>query len=147
MRGPATQSMALLTFITLAATSLATDANRLTYLDSNDPYYPNRTFPKLTTPMWVGEEDVDAVIILAIDDMRGHEKWETFLRPVLDRLKQIDGRAPVSIMTCQIDVADPHLRKWLAEGVSLETHTFDHPCPLMADGNFERAKGTYDKCV
>jgi putative membrane-bound dehydrogenase-like protein len=123
------------------------NGNRLSYLDSPDPYYVSRTFPKLTTPMWVGEEGVDAVIILAIDDMRGHEKWEAFLRPVLERLKQIDGRAPVSIMTCKIEVDDPHLQQWLKEGVSLETHTVDHPCPLMADGNFERAKSTYDRCV
>src|SRR3989440_6037383 len=101
----------------------------------------------LITPQWVGEEGVNAVIILAIDDMRGHEKWETFLRPILERLKRIDGRAPLSIMTCQIDPADPHLQLWLKEGVSLETHTYDHPCPLMADGNFARAKATYDRCV
>ena len=50
---------------------LAADGNRLTYLDDPaDPYYVNRDFPKLTTPMWVGEEGVDAVIILSIDDMR-----------------------------------------------------------------------------
>src|SRR2546430_17372916 len=86
----------------VAIRGFAGDGNRLTYLDSDDPYYVSHTFPKLTTPMWVGEEGVDAVIVLAIDDMRGHEKWEAFLRPVLERLKQIDGRAPVSIMTCQI---------------------------------------------
>ena len=131
----------------IAPPAHAADANRLTYLDSSDPYYVSRGFPRLITPQWVGEEGVDAVVILAIDDMRGHEKWETFLRPILDRLKKIDGRAPVSIMTCKIDPADPHLQTWLKEGVSLETHTYDHPCPLMADGNFERAKMTYDKCV
>jgi hypothetical protein len=130
-----------------ARCAFAGDGNRLTYLDSNDPYYVSRTFPKLITPQWVGEEGVDAVIILAIDDMRGHEKWEAFLRPVIDRLKQIDGRAPLSIMTCQIDPNDAHLQTWLKEGHSLETHTYDHPCPLMADGNFERAKNTYDRCV
>ena len=31
-------------------------------------------------------------MILAIDDMRGYQKWETFLRPILQRLKQIDVR-------------------------------------------------------
>src|SRR6186997_3684131 len=75
--------------------------NRLAYLDENDPYYPSRTFPKLITPQWVGEPGVDAVVVLAIDDMRGHEKWEAFLRPILERLKQLYGTAPVSIMTCQ----------------------------------------------
>jgi len=126
----------------------AGDGNRLTYLDDTwNPYYVGRTFPKLTTPMWVGEEGVECVIVLAIDDMRGHEKWETFLRPILNRLKKIDGRAPVSIMTCQIDPKDQHLQTWLKEGLSLETHTADHPCPLFKIGDVLKVKETYDRCV
>lgn len=71
------------------------NGNRLTYLDEPcNPYYVHRDFPKLTTPMWVGEEGVEAVVILGIDDMRGHEKWEAYLRPILNRLKQIDGLRP-----------------------------------------------------
>jgi putative membrane-bound dehydrogenase-like protein len=123
------------------------DGNRLAYLDENDPYYVSRKFPRLITPQWVGEEGVEAVVILAIDDMRGHEKWETFLRPILRRLQQIDGRAPVSIMTNQIDPKDPHLQVWLKEGLSLETHTIDHPCPFFQGGDFAKAKSTYDRCV
>ena len=107
------------------------DGNRLAYLDELDPYYPHKDFPKLITPQWVGEDGVEAVVILAIDDMRGHEKWEAYLRPILERLKKIDGRAPVSIMTCKIDPTEPHLQKWLKEGLSLECHTIDHPCPLL----------------
>src|SRR5689334_9619725 len=64
-------------FFFACAAAHAGDGNRLTYLDENNPYYPNRNFPKLTTPMWVGEDGVEAVVIIAIDDMRGHEKWET----------------------------------------------------------------------
>jgi len=131
----------------LPPTAQAADGNRLTYLDSDDPYYPSRTFPKLVTPQWVGEEGVEAVVVLAIDDMRGHERWEKYLRPILERLKQIDGRAPVSIMTCQVDPADPHLQQWLDEGLSLEVHTIDHPCPLLQKGDFAKAKATYDRCV
>jgi putative membrane-bound dehydrogenase-like protein len=127
--------------------AVAADGNRLTYLDESDPYYVGRTFPKLVTPQWVGEQGVEAVVILAIDDMRGHEKWEAFLRPILNRLKRIDGRAPVSIMTNQIDPKDPHLQLWLKEGLSLETHTIDHPCPFFQRGDFAKAKSTYDHCV
>lgn len=112
-----------------------------------DPYYVHRGYPKLTTPMWVGEEGVEAVVILGIDDMRGHQTWEAYLRPILERLKRIDGRAPVSIMTCAIDPHEPHLQKWLQEGVSLECHTYDHPCPILRDGDFAKAKATYDRCV
>ena len=142
---------AVLVAVTLAgsfdAPAAASDGNRLVYLDRSDPYYVSRDFPRLTTPQWVGEDGVEAVVILAIDDMRGHERWEAFLRPILDRLKQIDGRAPVSIMTCDIDPADPHLQHWLREGLSLEVHTVDHPCPLLTDGDFAKAKSTYDRCV
>src|SRR5579862_5849530 len=45
------------------------DGNRLTYLDENNPWYPHRSFPKLITPQWVGEEGVESVVILAIDDI------------------------------------------------------------------------------
>src|SRR5215469_12019079 len=89
---------------TVAADS--SDGNRLSYLSEPNPWYPHREFPRLTTPQWVGEEGVEAVVVLAIDDMRGHEKWEAYLRPILERLKQIDGRAPVSIMTCRIEPDD-----------------------------------------
>src|SRR5438105_1604085 len=133
--------------LAIACTAAAGDGNRLAYLDDLDPYYPHRNFPKLITPQWVGEPGVDAVIILAIDDMRGHEKWETFLRPIIERLKKIDGRAPVSIMTCKIEPDDPHLQKWLKEGLNLECHTLDHPCPILGKGDFAAAKATYDKCV
>jgi putative membrane-bound dehydrogenase-like protein len=129
------------------ATSLAGDGNRLTYLDGNDPFYVGRDFPKLTTPQWVGEAGVEAVVVLAIDDMRDPQKYEAYLRPILERLKQIDGRAPVSIMTCQIDPREPHLQQWLKEGLSLEIHTYDHPCPILKDGDFPKAKGTYDRCI
>ncbi len=133
--------------LSIASVALAADGNRLTYLDGSDPFYVSRSFPKLTAPQWVGEEGVEAVAILSIDDMREIDRWETFLRPVLERLKQIDGRARLSIMTNKIDPRHPHLQEWLAEGVSLETHTFDHPCPLLQKGDFAAAKSTYDRCV
>jgi putative membrane-bound dehydrogenase-like protein len=134
--------------LALAATSLAADGNRLAYLDGPlDPYYPHRDFPKLITPQWVGEEGVECVVTLAIDDMRDSAKYEAFLRPILDRLKKIDGRAPVSIMSCRVDPKDPQLQAWLKEGLSIEVHTFDHPCPCLQDGGLAQAKETYDKCV
>jgi putative membrane-bound dehydrogenase-like protein len=130
-----------------SAAAFAADANRLTYLDSTEPYYPSREMPVLATPQWVGEPGVEAVVVLAIDDMRGHETWEAYLRPILQRLKQIDGRAPVSIMTNQIKPDEPHLQRWLTEGVSLETHTLAHPCPLLAGNDFDKAKDTFDRCI
>lgn len=126
----------------------AADANRLTYLDEFlDPYYPHRDFPKLITPQWVGEEGVECVVVLAIDDMRDPAKYEAILRPILDRLKGIDGRAPVSIMTNQVDLKHEQLQKWLKEGLSIEIHTIDHPCPCLAGGDFSKSKSTYDRCV
>ena len=112
-----------------------------------DPYSVGLETAKLTTPQWVGEPNVDAVVVLSIDDMRESAKYERFLRPILDRLKQIDGRAPVSIFTNSIDTNDVQLQAWLKEGLSLEVHTVDHPCPLLCDGDFEKAKSTYDRCI
>jgi putative membrane-bound dehydrogenase-like protein len=131
----------------VSATAGAGEGNRLTYLDESDPYYVSRSFPRLITPQWVGEDGVEAVVVLAIDDMRDPEKYEKFLRPVLQRLKSIDGRAPVSIMTNQIDPRDARLQSWLKEGLSLETHTIDHPCPLFKGGDFAKARSTYERCV
>src|SRR5688500_992313 len=115
--------------------------------DTQSPYYPHRNYPKLVTPQWVGEEGVDAVVVFAIDDMRDHRRYETFLRPILDRLKKIDGRAPVSIMTCKMEPGTAPLQSWLKEGLSIECHTADHPCPILGGGDFGRAKSTYDRCV
>jgi hypothetical protein len=97
------------------AAPFSTNANRLTHLDSDDPFQAGRHYPKLTTPQWVGEQGVDAVVILAIDDMRESAKYETTLRPVLNRLKKIDGRAPASIMVNTIAPTDENLQPWLAE--------------------------------
>jgi len=127
--------------------ALAADGNRLTYLDDVNPWHPHRDFPKLTTPQWVGEKGVDCVVILAIDDMRDTAKYERYLRPILNRLKKIDGRAPVSIMTCNVKPNDPRLQTWLDEGLSIECHTVDHPCPLLHGGDFKKAKSTYDRCI
>ncbi|MFV1965332.1 MAG: FG-GAP repeat domain-containing protein [Pirellulaceae bacterium] len=115
--------------------------SRFTYLDEREPYYVGLHFPKFTTPMWIGEDGVDAVFILSIDDMgrtpatvrytKPPADYERFLRPILERLKQIDGRAPVSIFTCEADLDDPRLQKLLREGLSMEVHTTRHPVPLF----------------
>ena len=51
-----------------AGVAFAADGNRLVYLDESDPYYVSRNFPKLTTPQWIGEEGVEAVVVLAVDE-------------------------------------------------------------------------------
>jgi putative membrane-bound dehydrogenase-like protein len=112
-----------------------------------NPYYPRLDSPKLTTPKWVGEPGVEAVIVLAIDDMRDTAKYEAYLRPILNRLKAIDGRAALSIMTNQVSPQDAQLQKWLAEGVSIECHTLSHPCPFWKSGDFQAAFRTYHDCV
>ena len=89
---------------------------------------------------------MDAVVVLAIDDMRARKMGTVSKARSLNRLKRIDGRAPVSIMTCKIDPNEPHLQIWLKEGLSLEVHTLDHPCPLLGKGDFEAAKN-YHGCV
>jgi putative membrane-bound dehydrogenase-like protein len=139
----------LLPFLCCVLTSFAAGSgNRLTVVDEFcDIYYPNAVYPKLTTPQWIGEEGVDAALILAIDDMRDPPKYEAYLRPILNRLKEIDGRAALSIMTCKVEPNDPQLQSWLREGLSLEVHTIDHPCPILDKSDFSFAKSTYDRCI
>ena len=115
--------------------------------DQANPYWPGLDSPKLITPQWVGEEGVEASILLSIDDMRDPAKYEAFCRPILDRLKKIDGRAPLTIFTNSVDPNDPRLQSWLTEGLSIEVHTIDHPCPLLARGDFAQAKKTVHDCI
>src|SRR5213079_2832231 len=84
---------------------------------------------------------------LAIDDMTETGRYETFLRPILERLKQIDGRAPISIMTRTVSPQDPQVQNWLKEGLSLEVHTTKHPCPLLAKGDFQASATNFFDCV
>lgn len=122
--------------------------NRLAYLDeATDPYYVHRGFARLTTPQWVGEPGVRAVVVLAIDDMRDPKVYESYLRPILERLKRYQGRASLSIMTNSVDPGNEQLQAWLREGLSLEVHTADHPCPLLQQGDFARARSTYERCI
>ncbi|MDB6039714.1 MAG: putative rane-bound dehydrogenase [Verrucomicrobiales bacterium] len=125
----------------------ASSANRFTNLDENDPFCPSLAFPKLVTPQWIGETNVEAAIILAIDDMRDTAKYETWLRPVLNRLKQIDGRAALSIFANTLDATNAQAQVWLKEGLSLEVHTLTHPCPFFAKSNFLASADTYYGCV
>ncbi|MHB0957441.1 MAG: FG-GAP-like repeat-containing protein [Pirellulaceae bacterium] len=141
--------LSITVWVAMAATVCGADVgNRLVYLDGPvDPYVVGLTSPKLVTPQWVGEEGVQAVIVLAVDDMGDIAKYEAFLRPILDRLKQIDGRAGLSIMTASVDPQSPQLSQWLGEGVSMEVHTVDHPCPLLQKADLATAKATYDRCL
>src|SRR5262249_43395771 len=70
-------------------TKKKSDGNRLAYLDEVNPYYPHKDFAKLITPQWVGENGVEAVVILGIDDMTAPKEYEEFLRPILNRLKKV----------------------------------------------------------
>ena len=139
----------ILSLFWLSSYSLpAQQANRLTYMDSFlDPYYVSGEFPRLTTPQWVGEEGVEAVVVLAIDDMRDTAHYENYLRPILERLKKIDGRAPVSIMTNSVSPQDPRLAGWLKEGLNIDVHTIDHPCPCLQKSDLPQSRRTYHQCV
>lgn len=118
--------------------------SRFAYLDERDPYHPGLASAKLTTPQWVGEDGVDAVVQLSIDDMgrlnpafrltsyaKSPEFYYQFLQPAIERLRRIDGRAPVSIYTLQAQADDPWFQRMLKEGLSIEAHTFTHPVPFF----------------
>ncbi len=121
--------------------------SRFAYLEEQDPYHVDGSFPKLTTPMWIGEKGVDAAILLSIDDMcrpfpEGRPKglpvyarqprvYFDFLKPAINRLREIDGRAPISVFCLQLDRDDEIVREMLRLDLSMECHTFTHPVPLM----------------
>ena len=70
------------------------------------------------------------------------------LRPILNRLKAIDGRARSQHhdqpgLTRKIH----NSRRGCDEGVSIECHTLTHPCPFWAKGDFAAAARTYHDCV
>jgi len=72
-----------------SSNSNQTNGNRLVYLDESDLSIRTE-FPKADTHMdW--EAGVDAAVILAIDDMREPKKYETYMRPILDRLSRSMG--------------------------------------------------------
>lgn len=138
------RSFALFVFFLTSAAA----GDRFAYLDEDDPYYPHGEFPKLTTPMWIGEPGVDAVICLTIDDMcrafpegarpkgvptyaRRPRVYFDFLKPVANRLREIDGRAPISIFALQLEPDHPLVHEMLDLGMSIEAHTYTHPVPLM----------------
>ncbi len=112
-----------------------------------DPYHPGPGSPRLTTPQWVGEEGVEAVVVLSIDDMRAPEPYDRYLYLILNRLEAIDDRAPVSIFVNGLEPGHPTLQTWLGRGLSLEVHTTDHPCPLLQGGDLSRARSTVERCI
>lgn len=150
---PIARTLCFLASTLLVAMSLgagAAAAERVEFVhpvEAVEPYLPHLHYPKLVTPQWVGEKGVECVVTLGIDDMRDPEKYEQYLRPILERLKKIDGRAPVSIMTCQVPPEHPRVKQWLSEGLNIECHTIDHPCPCLQGGDFAKAKSTYERCV
>ena len=137
----------VLLFLGMSVFGAEPDANRLTYLSSDDPFHPQLGLARLTTPQWIGEEGVEAAVIISIDDLREPAKYEAYLRPILERLKKIDGRAPASIFCNQLAPDAAQFQTWLKEGLSLEVHTLTHPCPLLGKGGFEAAAQTYHGAV
>lgn len=118
--------------------------SRFTHLDGRDSYDSGLAKAKLTTPMWVGGEGVEAVVQLSIEDMgwtnppsrmMSHAKsprlHHPFLRPAIERLRRIDQRAPISIYTLQAQADGPWFQRLLNEGVPLEAHTFTHAVPYV----------------
>ena len=106
-------------------------ANRLTHLAEPDPFAVGRESPRLTTPQWIGEPEVVAAVILSVDDLREPARHEAFLRPILERLKRIDGRAALSVMANDVAVTNATLQAWRREGGSIEVDTVTHRHPLL----------------
>jgi hypothetical protein len=98
----------------------AADANRLVELDGETSSTGRTVRPRLTTPQWVGEEGVDCVVLLGLEAEGTLAEWQPVVRPVVERLKQIEGRAPLSLFARDVDPGEPPLRTWLLDGVRVE---------------------------
>lgn len=122
-------------------------SERLAFQYAQDPFFVGQQHPAFTTPQWVGEEGVEAVVIISIDDMRTPEKYRTFLAPIAERLKEIYGEAPISIFCNALEPDQPAYVEMLREGMSLEIHTLAHPCPLLQKHNFQSAMDNVLGCV
>jgi putative membrane-bound dehydrogenase-like protein len=139
-------SLALI-YLTIASSCHA-DPHEGAGLPPPDPYHVGLGSPRLTTPQWVGEPGVEAVVVLAVDDLRNNTPlYEAYLRPILDRLKAIDGRAGLSIMTCEAPPDDPIVGRWLKEGVNLDVHSITHDCPLLRSDNLPEARASVLDCL
>jgi len=138
----------LVWLLVLCASSLAyggTRGNRLAHLDREDPYYVDHESARLVTPQWVGEAGVECVIVPAIDDLRDNAAHlDALIRPMIERLKAIDGRAPITHFALRCEADDPLVRRWLDEGLSIEAHTWTHPCPLFSMGELSRIREDHE---
>ena len=65
------------------------EGNRLAHLDEpNNPWQFDQQSAKLITPQWIGEDEVEGVAVLAIDDMSGDgQHFRNYLAPIIERLK------------------------------------------------------------
>ena len=142
-------SLATTLLVSICTTTWAADGNRLVHLDEpNNPWQFHRESAKLITPQWIGEEGVEAVLVLAIDDLAGDgQGFRNYLTPIIERLQEIDGRGPVSITCIRPDPAHANMQWFLKQGVSLETHTLTHPCPLLHGYDLKQASASYHGCV
>ena len=152
----------LLLAVLLNASVFAEDrtGSRFAYLDERDPYYPGLATAKLTTPMWIGEDGVEAVVQLSIDDMgrldpafrlmsyaKSPQFYHQFLQPAIERLQRIDGRAPISVYTLQAQADDPWFQRMLKEGLSIEAHTFTHAVPFLRRDPSTMSQESLEWCI
>ena len=110
-----------------------------------NPFHPASKENPLTTPQWVGEKGVDAVIALSIDDF-ALDKKELFVQPrlrlrasapvsvkfdlsnVFDKLKSVnDDGAAITIMgefyNGPKGLLFDFIEQWIQDGASLGAHT------------------------
>lgn len=153
----------LLALLLLAGDAPAADerpGSRFAYLDERDPYYPGLSTARLTTPMWIGEEGVEAVVQLSIDDMgrldpafrltsyaKSPQFYHRFLQPAIERLQRIDGRAPVTVYALQARSDDPWFQRMVQEGLSIEAHTFTHAVPFLRRDPSTMSEESLEWCI
>ncbi len=120
----------------------AGDANRLVELDGETSWTGRPGEPKLITPQWVGEAGIECVVLLGVEADGVLAEWEPVVRPIVERLKQINGRAPLSLFARDVEPGAQPLRAWLSDGVRVEVLL-----PAITERNVARWKARYDETI
>ncbi|MGI9456606.1 MAG: PVC-type heme-binding CxxCH protein, partial [Aeoliella sp.] len=133
---------------TCTAEAPAGVANRLNYLDDFcEPFYPQRELAKLTTPQWIGQSGVEAVVILTIEGSANDAALRAALAPIVDRLKTIDEGVPLTIFTESPPKVRTEWEAWCEAGLTFEPTLLHHDGPLLSEQGIDDARDLYKRCV
>lgn len=112
---------------------------------------PMRSHPSavLPTPAWIGEQGVDAAVIVSVDDLRGAklQKYNDFLSPILQELRSNNywseqANPSITIFACDLFGLTASRITNLTRTYDLQVHTISHNCPLFDEAREDKITAT-----